>query len=342
MRVVTAWDLGGAHLKVAQGDDQGCLLAVRQIPCPLWRGLEELERAVREALAGLPRAASVHYITMTGELADGFSSRRQGVVGIAACMARLLPATGLRFYAGPTGLIPAPRVESHWREIASANWHACARYCGVLSRPALFMDIGSTTTDIIPLAERPLHAGYTDAERLACEELVYSGVIRTPVMAVARRVPYQGEWQLLAAECFATMADVYILCGDLNPDQLQDDCADGGDPGEQGSAIRLARMLGRDLETEGLERLRSLARYLQRSQRRCWGDAVARILSRQAQSGDTLFIGAGVGRFQVQRLAAELGCEYIDFADVAKVGAALRQAAADCAPAVALSLMHGI
>ena len=342
MQAVTGWDIGGAHLKVAQRDTQGRLIQVRQIACPLWLGIEELEKAVREALPGLPRAPGSHHITMTGELADSFNSRHQGVLAIASFMSRLLPEGEVLFYAGPAGLIPATEVATHWSAIASANWHASARYCGILSRPALFMDIGSTTTDIIPVVGQPLNVGYTDAERMVSEELVYSGVIRTPVMAVARRVPFRGEWQMLAAEHFATMADVYVLSGDLEADQIQADSADGGDAGEEGSAVRLARMLGRDLETGDRSRMRSLARYLARTQRQQWCASVERVLSRLPDFEDALFVGAGVGRFQVQHLAAELGYDYIDFADVAKITEPLRSQAAVCAPAVALSLLDNI
>ena len=56
-----------------------------------------------------------------------------------------------------------------------ANWHAgaalIARYC----REALLIDMGSTTTDIIPIVAGAVAArGYTDAERLTTGELAYA------------------------------------------------------------------------------------------------------------------------------------------------------------------------
>ncbi len=44
-------------------------------------------------------------------------------------------------------------------------------------------------------------------------ELVYSGVRRTPLCAVAPAVPFRGGWCPLAAELFATTLDVRLLCG---------------------------------------------------------------------------------------------------------------------------------
>ena len=47
--LATGWDLGGAHLKVAQSDAAGGLQLALQIPCTLWRGLDHLTRAIGEA-----------------------------------------------------------------------------------------------------------------------------------------------------------------------------------------------------------------------------------------------------------------------------------------------------
>ena len=37
--MITAWDIGGAHIKVAQCTQQGELRQVFELPCPLWRGI---------------------------------------------------------------------------------------------------------------------------------------------------------------------------------------------------------------------------------------------------------------------------------------------------------------
>ena len=91
---------------------------------------------------------------------------------------------------------------------------ACERGAG---RAELFpmrcsIDAGTTTTDLVPLEGGAVAArGYSDGERLAEGELVYTGVVRTPVMAVARTAPFDGRMQRIAAERFATMADVWRL-----------------------------------------------------------------------------------------------------------------------------------
>ena len=101
-------------------------------------------------------------------------------------------------------------------DIASANWHASASLVGRLQQAALLIDLGSTTTDIIPIAQGRVAArGYTDAERLATGELIYAGLVRGFVMATADRVPFAGQWTTLINENFANMADV--LSGSRDP-----------------------------------------------------------------------------------------------------------------------------
>jgi len=63
--IVLGWDLGGAHLKAAAVARSGNVLWVRQLPCPLWLGLEQLDRAVASVLEEQP-GARWHAVTMTG------------------------------------------------------------------------------------------------------------------------------------------------------------------------------------------------------------------------------------------------------------------------------------
>ena len=45
MTITAGLDVGGAHLKVALAED-GRIVAVRQIACPLWQGFDQLEAAL--------------------------------------------------------------------------------------------------------------------------------------------------------------------------------------------------------------------------------------------------------------------------------------------------------
>src|SRR5436305_1575238 len=82
--------------------------------------------------------------------------------------------------------------------------------------------------------------------RLACGELVYTGLTRSFLMSLCRMAPVAGAWTPLACEHFATSADVYRILGELPEDADQLPAADGRDKTIAASRARLARMVGRD------------------------------------------------------------------------------------------------
>src|SRR5215475_3911758 len=333
----TGWDLGGAHLKVAQVDATGRFLTVLQLPCRLWLGMEEFARALADARSRLlpsPR----HAVTMTGELADLFADRAEGVARLSQAMAEAFVATDLRVYAGDGGFVAPTDAADRWRAVASANWHASARFVATHHRSALLVDVGSTTTDIVPVHDGAVTAaGYTDDERLVSEELVYSGVTRTPVMAVAGSVPFDGRRQRLMAEHFATMADVHRLTGELPEDSDQLPTADGRGKSIDDSARRLARMLGRDVDSASPAAWRRLALHLAERQRQTLQAAIDCVLSRGAVDDAAPIVGAGVGRFLVRDFSARAGRRYADFADAIDGDAQAKEWAARCAPAAAVA-----
>src|SRR5215471_4666507 len=166
MNTVIGWDIGGVHLKAARAED-GCVVHVMQIAAPLRAGVERLAEAFGRAKAELG-AAQRHVVTMTGELADTFTSRPDGVECLAMLAARELGETPMSIYAGPAGYIRPEQAREHASLVASANWHACASLIAGSCGDALFIDMGSTTTDVVPIKHGKVAArGYTDAQRLA-------------------------------------------------------------------------------------------------------------------------------------------------------------------------------
>ncbi|MDH3472400.1 MAG: hydantoinase/oxoprolinase [Rhodospirillales bacterium] len=337
-RPVVGWDLGGAHLKVAVAE-RGRLLEVAQVPCPLWQGLEHLIRSI-DQVRPLVETAAVHGITMTGELVDLFENRSQGVARLIEAMTQAFPGRELRIYAGRSGFLTPREAGARPDEVASANWLASASFAAARLEEALFIDIGSTTTDILPIAAGQVEAhGLTDAARLTCEELVYTGVTRTPVMALTDAVPFEGARQRIMAEHFATAADVHRLTGQLPEDADQHPAADGGAKDETGSARRLARMLGRDLESANMAAWRRLASYLAERQLQSIQDAAACVLSRSPIGDLAPVVGAGIGRFLAAELAARSKRPYRDFAALVEGDEMVCGRAACCAPAAAVALL---
>lgn len=335
------WDLGGAHLKVASLNNRGQLVSVCQLDCPLWRGLPILDDALNRVLRDPALSRCVHAITMTGELADIFPDRVTGVQTLVSRFTQHMDGEKVFVFAGRRGLVTPERTACCAADIASANWYASASFTAAKLRDAMLIDVGSTTTDIVLLEQGQVtnHA-YNDGLRLQTDELVYTGVARTPVMAVTKRVPFAGEWQTLAAEVFATTADVYVLTGALSQYPERAETADGAGKQPADCARRLARMLGRDLEEPSdLAPWRRLAHYIAGVQRDTVRRAVERILSRSASFEPMPFVGAGSGRFLVSEVAGFLAHSYVDFAELVPAPVDIKQQAAVCAPAVALAYL---
>ncbi len=339
---VIGWDLGGAHVKAARLDAAGTVERVMQVPCPVWQGLEHLHRALSEVLAALG-PAPVHAVTMTGEMADLFSNRTEGVARLLAAVHERLPAEGaggsaLRCYAGAQGFVRADHAPLAARHVASANWLASATVVAAAVPEALFVDIGSTTTDVVVVrGGRVRSAAGDDAQRLLAGELLYTGVVRTPVLALAPDVPFDGDWVPVMAEQFATAADVHRLTGRLPDTADQHPAADGGAKNVTGSARRLARMIGRDVESAPLASWQRLAGWLARAQARHIEDAWDRLLSREPLADSAPVVVAGVGRFVAAALAASRGRSVVEFGRLIPVHEAERNRATDSAPAVAVA-----
>ncbi|SIT38524.1 H4MPT-linked C1 transfer pathway protein [Paraburkholderia ribeironis] len=339
---VFGWDVGGAHVKVSMADSSGAVLDVAQWACPLWQGLDHLERTIDLVFERWPHArmaAAQHAVTMTGEMVDLFADRAEGVRMIVATLAYRLGAR-LRFYAGDAGWLAPHACAAGWRHVASANWLATARWVSTRVANAVLIDIGSTTTDIIPIVGgRVVACATTDAGRLATGELVYQGVVRTPLCGVAHRIEFAGVTVNVMNEWFATTADIYRLTGEL--DLLHDvhPSADQGPKTEAASRARLARMIGRDAHEADAVEWRRFAQRWRALQLREIGVNLARVIAAHPELDAAPLVGAGCGRFLVAALACEAVRGYLDFGAIAGVPERCSAWAATCAPSVAVALL---
>src|SRR5262249_15671120 len=337
MTSIIGWDLGGANLKLARVE-AGRVVQVAQIPCPIKQVRSKFDEALAEALT-LCRAGARHAVTMTGELSDVFANRSEGVSYLVAMMGKAT-GDGTMFYAGRAGFLDAKRSVERYLDVASANWHASAALVAMKCGDGLFIDAGTTTTDIVPLKSGAVATqGYTDAERLAEGELIYAGAVRTPVMAIAREVPFKGHAQRIAAESFATMADVWRLVGELPPDADPYPTPDLHGKSAEESAARLARMLGRDARDAELADWIAVAGYLAERQLADIETAARTLILREGLSPEAPIIGTGCGRFMVKAVAQRLGRAYRDFGDMINSDERARERAARSAPAVAVALL---
>ena len=333
------WDIGGAHLKLACVTTAGKVMMAAQLPMPLWQGIHILDQSLAQAKQLLPEAPAVHSITGTAELVDIFSDRRSGIRALVRKISGALNHGVIQFYAGRAGWVPPLAADRHAGDIASANWHATAAYVAGMVGNGILIDIGSTTTDIHMFDSGQVrYHGYTDYERLSSCELVYTGIVRTPVMAVTDKVPIGSQWQPVTAELFATMADVYRLTGELQDQDDMHNTPDGRGKSMVDSARRLARMFGADLDEQEFPSCwQSVASYIAGAQLDRIDQALRVVRSRQEGLADAVMVGAGAGRFLAQKLAHRHGLKFIDFADLVETASDMRIPAAVSAAAVSVA-----
>lgn len=347
MNIGIGWDIGGAHIKAAQVDPAGKVQAVSQVYCPLWRGLHELNQAMDKVLIefNFDKNVVTHFVTMTGELVDIFPNRHVGVLQIARFITKKLSGKVL-FYAGGKGFVAMDDVEANTDNIASMNWFASVQFLAKNVQQVLFLDIGSTTTDMALIDNGTLRVlGFNDATRMQVDELVYTGVVRTPLMALTQKIFFAGNMVNVAAEHFATTADVYTLTGDLPLAENMAETADGADKSIESSASRIARMIGWDVQDAPLSAWRNLAYAFKHAQLNQIRQAMLRQISRLEDCRDLHIVGAGAGEFLVVELANQLGFRYESIANLIVVDSRLknndatRDMTAVCFPAYAVACL---
>lgn len=314
-------DIGGANIKAADLERR----AVSR-PFAVWRQPDKLHDEIDLILKGFPQTDQIA-LTMTAELADCFSTKSEGVRFIVNCVEacahrlHLTYASGRNASDGSAGQAAVPvkvwstdggfldPVEACSREqkVAAANWHALGSWCAKLSpnETGLLIDIGSTTTDVIPLRNgQPVPTGLTDLGRLQSGELSYSGVWRTPLCAVAHSVPFGDGYCPLAAELFATTLDVYLLLDRIPEDPLDIDTANGKPVTKAASHDRIARMVCCDREEVSFEQARQIARFLADVQRQRLAGSLERVLHGLGTACQFVIV-SGSGRFLARQLIDE-------------------------------------
>jgi (4-(4-[2-(gamma-L-glutamylamino)ethyl]phenoxymethyl)furan-2-yl)methanamine synthase len=278
-------DVGGANLKLVDGN------RVTLRYCPLWEKAPLVEhlRAFRDTHPD-PDAAAV----MSGELADCFGSKMEGIRSIVASVQEVYP--GALFYGTDAAFHRDPVPQ-----LAAANWLASADLLRGRFPGAVLLDIGSTTTDILPL---PLFAdllGLTDLGRLRRGYLLYTGLLRTPVEAQLTEVTLDGAAIPVSTEHFAIAADAHLVLGHISPRDYGCDTPDRAGKNVGSALRRLARVVCADLDEIGPEGAMEIARQFWEAQRDRVRAAVDRVAA-ECSAGHVMVAGIGSSL-----LARELG-----------------------------------
>src|SRR5205823_13849931 len=107
--------------------------------------------------------------------------KRQGVEAILAALETSVKHSAICIWRNDGRFVDLDGARANPLSVAAANWLALATFAGRFAPKgaALVVDIGSSTTDIVPLCDgKPIPRGRSDPERLHHRELVYTGIRR--------------------------------------------------------------------------------------------------------------------------------------------------------------------
>ena len=288
--MILGLDIGGANTKAATADG----LFAQSIYLPLWKGAPLDE--ILQGFAKLePEAVGV---VITGELADCFRSKSEGIESIRSAVLRSFECP-VHFW-GVCGF--------SWcnpTDLAGANWYASASFLSKESDDCLFVDMGSTTTDLIPIKGRPL-AARTDYMRLARGELVYTGMLRTTLAALLPVARIRGDLVPLSPELFAIAADAYLALGLISQDRYACETPDGAGKDCESAMRRMARSVCADLEEIGEAGALAIAEQARDRHRTIIADAIERQVK---EHGLTRVVAGGIGEKIVDDACSFLGLE---------------------------------
>ncbi len=298
---VVGIDIGGANLKISDGTTS------MSRPFPLWKSPDQLSDAIQSLLGEYPECSKLA-VTMTGELADCFPTRAAGVRHLvesvqSAAGAREISIwqTGGEFFT-PEEAAEIPEL------VAAANWHALATWAGRAASSgtsSLLIDIGSTTTDFIPMESGiPVPQGTTDLDRLGSGELVYTGVRRTPLFAITPTVDVRGQVTPLAAELFATAHDVSLLLGDCRENPQEMETANSRPLTIPESLNRVARSVCSDSDQLSENEILEIASQVRRAQLATLSAAMESVLKRMQMIPSTIIL-SGEGEFLAKKMLSE-------------------------------------
>lgn len=318
MNCIVGWDIGGANVKAAwvsleQG--QAVRIRVASQAFEIWREKDHLPDVLRNiysrvTLGETPQALAV---TTTAELSDIFATKREGVLFVLESIKASFPDAEIYALSLSGEFVPIMKAQTRPLDFAAANWVASAQWIAKQIPNCLLIDIGSTTTDILPVVDgKTCVAGRTDLERLCSGELVFTGALRTNLSAIVQSVPVGGRSCRVASEYFAISGDVHLILGHLNPQDYICPTPDGQAPSVESARRRLARLVCADTEMLAPAEIDEMARYIFEQQIRQICEGVEQVLSRSALLRDLPAVVLGAGAFLGSAAAKRIGLEIID------------------------------
>lgn len=332
---VAGFDIGGANTDLAIIDFEGNEIKNIEVDfayLPMWSNNDDLSRVLVELIENICSITEIDAvgISMTAELVDAYDTKKEGVLDVVKKCQDTFDCPIA--YVGIDGMMSKEEIQSSPLKAAAANWIATAQIATLISDNCIFIDTGSTTTDIIPIKDGMECAiGKSDFDRSATGELVYTGTLRTNLASFLDKVGLNGKDYRVASELFAQTADVYTVLDLISEDDYVCDTFDGESKSKIDCAKRIARVVCADLEMLSMGDIVEMSEFIHQKQVEQIADGLKQV--HEAQDLD-LIVVTGLGKDILDKPAAELlGLE------VRSMGEILTDEQCVVAPAVGTAVM---
>ena len=315
---IAGFDIGGANTDLAVIDFDGEEIKNIEVDfayLPMWSNNDDLSRVLIELIENICPVSEIDAvgISMTAELVDAYDTKKDGVLdGVRKCEETFTCPIA---YVGSDGMLSKSEIEETPLKAAAANWIATAQIATLISDNCIFIDTGSTTTDIIPIKDgKECAIGKSDFDRSATGELVYTGTLRTNLASFLDKVELNGKEYRVASELFAQTADVYTVLDLISEDDYICDTFDGEGKSKTDCAKRIARVVCADLEMLTMDDIVDMSKFIHKKQVAQIADGLKQVVETQDLN---LIVTTGLGKDILDRPAAEsLGLEVKSMGDV--------------------------
>jgi len=304
---IAGFDIGGANTDLAVIDFENGEIKNIEVDfayLPMWSNNDDLSRVLVELIENICPVEEIDAvgISMTAELVDAYDTKKDGVLDVVAkCEGTFSCPTA---YVGIDGMMSNDEIQESPLKAAAANWIATAQIATLISDNCIFIDTGSTTTDIIPIKDgRECAIGKSDFDRSATGELVYTGTLRTNLASFLDKVELNGKTYRVASELFAQTADIYTVLDLITEEDYVCDTFDGEGKSKTDCAKRIARVVCADLEMLSMDEIVEMSEFIHQKQIEQIADGLKQVVNTQNLD---LIVTTGLGKDILDRPAAEL------------------------------------
>jgi probable H4MPT-linked C1 transfer pathway protein len=297
---IVGWDIGAANVKAALWEGRAGESRAESHPYEIWREKDRLGEILRSVLDSVSLGAEPSHmaVAMTAELSDVFETKREGVIFVLNTLRNFFPGVETLVFSLSGDFVPIEEAVARPLDFAASNWLAAALWIAGQNPDCLYIDVGSTTTDIIPIVGgKVCVSGRTDFGRLSSGELVYTGAQRTNVAAIVQSIPVAGKTCSVSSEYFAISGDVHIILGNLDSSGYNCTTPDGRPPSVDAARARLARLVCADRESLPDEEIYRMARYICSRQIEQIRTGLEQVLARHPNLRHRPAITTGAGSF---------------------------------------------